>query len=99
MIKMTDMEAFQIGENIAVTPGKVVYQNDLMQLIQYAPTTAEVQTRAAADHAALDQQVLHPRSAAQNSFIKWAVEQGHTVFVISWVNPDEHLAQRPSTIT
>ena len=62
-IKMTDMEAFRIGENIAVTPGKVVYQNDLMQLIQYDPTTATVKAPAAADHPAMDQQVLHSRPA------------------------------------
>jgi polyhydroxyalkanoate synthase len=94
MIKMTDLEAFKIGENIAVTPGKVVYQNDLMQLIQYAPTTATVKRRPLViippwinKFYILD---LRPR----NSFIKWAVDQGHTVFVISWVNPDERLAQK-----
>jgi len=94
MIKMTDLDAFKVGENIAVTPGKVVYQNDLMQLIQYAPTTATVKRRPLLimppwinKFYILD---LRPR----NSFIKWAVDQGHTVFVVSWVNPDERLAQK-----
>jgi polyhydroxyalkanoate synthase subunit PhaC len=94
MIKMTDLDAFKVGQNIAVTPGKVVYQNDLLQLIQYEPTTDKVQRRPLLiippwinKFYILD---LRPR----NSFIKWAVDQGHTVFVISWVNPDEHLAQK-----
>jgi poly[(R)-3-hydroxyalkanoate] polymerase subunit PhaC len=93
-IKMTDMAAFRVGENIAVTPGKVVYQNDLMQLIQYDPTTPEVKRRPLLimppwinKFYILD---LRPR----NSFIKYAVDQGHTVFVVSWVNPDEHLARK-----
>ena len=67
-IKMTDMEAFKLGENIGVSPGKVVFQNDLMQLIQYTPTYREGAEAAAADRAALDQQVLHPRSAAAEQF-------------------------------
>jgi polyhydroxyalkanoate synthase subunit PhaC len=94
MIKMTDLDAFKVGENIAVTPGKVVYQNDLMQLIQYEPTTHKVKRRPLLiippwinKFYILD---LRPR----NSFIKWAVDQGHTVFVVSWVNPDEQLAQK-----
>ena len=93
-ISMTDMTAFKIGENVATSPGKVVYQNDLMQLIQYAPTTATVQRRPLLiippwinKFYILD---LRPR----NSFIGWAVAQGHTVFVISWVNPDERLAAK-----
>src|SRR3984885_1405165 len=88
-IKMTDMEAFTLGENIAVSPGKVVYQNDLMQLIQYSPTTETVLKRPLLicppwinKFYILD---LRPR----NSLVRWAVAQGHTVFVISWVNPDE----------
>jgi polyhydroxyalkanoate synthase len=93
-IKMTDMEAFEVGRNIAVTPGKVVYQNDLLQLLQYEPTTAEVKRRPLLimppwinKYYILD---LRPK----NSFIRWAVEHGHTVFVVSWVNPDERLAQK-----
>jgi polyhydroxyalkanoate synthase len=94
MIKMTDMDAFKVGQNIAVTPGKVVYQNDLLQLIQYAPTTETVKRRPLLiippwinKYYILD---LRPG----NSFIKWAVDQGQTVFVVSWVNPDERLAQK-----
>ena len=93
-IKMTDMEAFRVGENIGVSPGKVVYQNDLMQLIQYTPTTETVLKRPLLiappwinKFYILD---LRPR----NSFVRWAVAQGHTVFVISWVNPDERLAEK-----
>ncbi|HXP31474.1 MAG TPA: class I poly(R)-hydroxyalkanoic acid synthase [Stellaceae bacterium] len=94
MIKMTDMEAFEVGKDLAVTPGKVIYQNDLLQLIQYQPSTATVKRRPLLimppwinKYYILD---LRPR----NSFVKWAVAQGHTVFVVSWVNPDERLAEK-----
>ena len=90
-IMMSDPDAFELGKNIATTPGKVVYQNDLVQLIQYEPTTAEVHERPLViappwinKYYILD---LQPK----NSFIAWAVEQGYTVFVISWVNPDSKL--------
>ena len=93
-IKMTDMEAFKLGENIGVSPGKVVYQNELMQLIQYSPATETVLKRPLLigppwinKFYILD---LRPR----NSLVRWAVSQGHTVFVISWVNPDEQLAEK-----
>jgi poly(3-hydroxyalkanoate) synthetase len=93
-IAMTDEQAFRLGENVAATPGKVVFQNDLMQLIQYAPTTAEVQRRPLLIIPPWINKFYIPALKPQNSFIKWAVDQGHTLFVISWVNPDERLAHK-----
>jgi len=88
-ITMTDLDAFELGRDIAVSPGKVVFQTELMQLIQYEPTTEQVYRRPLLiippwinKYYILD---LQPK----NSFIRYAVEQGFTVFVISWVNPDE----------
>jgi polyhydroxyalkanoate synthase len=86
-IRQTDAAKFKVGENLATTPGKVIFQNDVCQLIQYEPTTPTVLKRPLLivppwinKYYILD---LNP----QKSFIKWAVEQGHTVFVVSWVNP------------
>jgi polyhydroxyalkanoate synthase len=93
-IRQTDETAFTLGENIAVTPGKVVFQTDLMQLIQFEPTTKKVDKRPLLivppwinKYYILD---LQPK----NSFISWCVHQGMTVFVVSWVNPDTKLAKK-----
>jgi polyhydroxyalkanoate synthase len=93
-IKMTDYDAFKVGENIATTPGKVVYQNDLLQLIQYSPTTEEVYKRPLLIIPPWINKFYILDLREKNSFIKWAVGQGFTLFVISWVNPDEKLAQK-----
>ena len=106
LIKMTDMNAFKIGENIAVTPGFVIYRNELMELIQYTPQTTKVK--------AIPLLIIPPwinkyyvlDLSPQNSFIRYLVSKGITVFVISWVNPDarhahkglyEYLAEGPMT--
>ena len=91
-IKMTDTDAFQLGENIATTPGKVVFQNDLMQLIQYAPSTEKVRKRPLLIIPPWINKFYILDLKPKNSFIRWAVAQGHTVFVVSWVNPGEALA-------
>ncbi len=92
-ISMTDEKAFKLGKNVATTPGKVVFQSDLMQLIQFEPTTTEVYRRPLVIIPPWINKyyILDLRPA--NSFIKWALDQGHTVFVLSWVNPDARLAQ------
>lgn len=93
-IKMTDPEAFNLGENVGSTPGKVIFQNELIQLLQFEPTTPQQFKRPLLIIPPWINKyyILDLRPA--NSFIKWATDQGHSVFVISWVNPDERLAEK-----
>lgn len=93
-ISMTDTSAFKLGENVAATPGKVVFQNDLMQLIQYAPSTEKVRKRPLLIVPPWINKFYVLDLQPKNSFIKWAVDQGNTVFIISWINPDESLSHK-----
>lgn len=93
-ISTTDYDTFELGKNIAVAPGRVVFENDLMQLLQYSPTTESVfETPLLIIPPWINKYyILDLRP--ENSFIAWAVAQGHTVFTISWVNPGPELAQK-----
>ena len=93
-LKMSDLSAFKLGENIATSPGKVVFQNDLMQLIQYEPSTDTVYRRPLLIIPPWINKFYILDLKPKNSLIKWCVDQGHTVFVISWVNPDAELAKK-----
>ncbi len=93
-IRQTDGSNFEVGKNIATTPGKVVFENELIQLIQYSPSTEKV--------VAVPLLIVPPwinkfyvlDLGPEKSFLKWAVDQGLTVFVVSWVNPDARLSMK-----
>ncbi len=93
-ISTTNYDAFELGKNIAVTKGSVIYQNDLMQLIQYEPKTEKVfKTPLLIIPPWINKYyILDLREG--NSLVEWMVEQGHTVFMISWVNPTAELAEK-----
>jgi polyhydroxyalkanoate synthase len=87
-IRQSDPSMFEVGRNLATTPGKVVFQNELMQLIQYAPATDEVLKHPLLIVPPWINKFYVLDLTPEKSFIKWAVDNGITVFVISWVNPD-----------
>lgn len=93
-IRQSDSTAFEVGRNLATTPGKVVYQNDLMQLIQYAPATPRVLKRPLLLVPPWINKFYVLDLTPEKSFIRWCVDRGLTVFVISWVNPDERLRDK-----
>jgi polyhydroxyalkanoate synthase subunit PhaC len=93
-IRQSDSSMFAVGRNLATTPGKVIFQNELMQLIQYAPATATVLKRPLLIVPPWINKFYVLDLTAEKSFIKWCVDQGVTVFCISWVNPDAHLAKK-----
>ena len=93
-IRQTDPTKFEVGKNLAITPGKVVYQNAVMQLIQYEPTTDQVLKRPLLIVPPWINKYYILDVNPEKSFVKWAVDQGQTVFIISWVNPDRELAHK-----
>ncbi len=93
-IRMTDTSAFELGKNVATTPGKVIFQNELMQLIQYSPTTEQQAKRPLLIVPPWINKYYILDLRDKNSLVKWATDQGHTTFIISWVNPDERLAHK-----
>ena len=93
-LRQSDASKFAVGKNLAMTPGKVIYQNDLMQLIQYSPATETVLKRPLLIIPPWINKFYILDLNPEKSFIKWCVDQGLTVFVISWVNPDARQAAK-----
>jgi polyhydroxyalkanoate synthase subunit PhaC len=93
-IRQSDASMFAVGRNLATSPGKVIFQNELMQLIQYAPSTATVLKRPLLIVPPWINKFYVLDLTPEKSFIGWCVDQGLTVFCISWVNPDARLAKK-----
>jgi polyhydroxyalkanoate synthase len=93
-IRQSDASMFEVGRNLATSPGKVIFQNELMQLIQYAPSTETVLKRPLLIVPPWINKYYVLDLTKEKSFIKWCVDHGLTVFCISWVNPDTHLAKK-----
>ena len=88
LVTLADREAFKVGENLATTPGAVVFRNRMLELIQYEPTTPKVHKTPLLIFPPWINKFYIMDLKAQNSLIKWIVDQGFTLFVVSWVNPD-----------
>jgi len=88
LVTLADPEAFHVGQNIATTPGAVVYLNKMLELIQYTPTTEKVHKTPLLIFPPWINKFYVMDLKPQNSLIKWIVDQGFTLFVVSWVNPD-----------
>lgn len=89
IVRLADDTAFELGGNIATTPGEVVFRNEMMELIQYAPATDEVFATPIVMFPPWINKFYILDLTAQNSMIKWITEQGYTLFMVSWVNPDK----------
>jgi len=93
-IRQSDDSKFELGVDMANTPGKVIWRNEVMELIQYAPTTREVYARPLLIVPPWINKFYVLDLNAEKSFVRWAVAQGLTVFIVSWVNPDERQASK-----
>src|SRR5688500_8066584 len=93
-IRQSDASKFEVGKNLAITPGKVVFQNELMQLIQYEASTEKVLKQPLLIVPPWINKFYVLDLSPEKSYIKWCVDQGITVFVISWVNPDGRLGEK-----
>jgi polyhydroxyalkanoate synthase len=92
MVTLADREAFSVGENLGTTPGQVVFRNRMFELIQYAPATEQVHATPLIVFPPWINKFYVMDLKPQNSLIKWIVDQGYTLFVVSWVNPDASYA-------
>jgi polyhydroxyalkanoate synthase len=93
-ISQTDVEAFEVGRNVATAPGKVVFQNDIIQLIQYAPSTDAAHATPLLIVPPWINKFYILDLGPQKSFIRYMVGKGFTVFIVSWINPDERLKDK-----